>query len=232
MKIDWEKSQIIDEPKGLKIPPDVVIEKLQDFITQDRKSKIEEVLKKRSAHFAPVMEGIYDRGNISAVMRSAEAFGFYNFHIIETSNEFKKSQRVTQGADKWLDVKKWKKTSGCISHLKSSGYQVYSTHLSKDAIPFDELDFSKKTAVVFGNEKDGVSDEALKLSDGNVLLPMSGFTQSFNISVAGALSFQRAYLHNLPKIGDAEAKMLRALYYFKTITWPDKALIEVFKQPR
>ena len=102
--------------------------------------------------------------------------------------------------------------------------------MSEAAIPFDDLDLTNKTAVIFGNEKEGVSDEALELSDGNVLLPMSGFTQSFNISVAAALSFQRAFLKRPQVIGEGEKELLQALYYLRTIDWPKKALNEVFER--
>ena len=226
MNIDWKAKKI--HARGLELEPSAVVEKLSSFVSDERKEKIRLVLKGRSAHFAPVMESLYDRGNISAVMRSAEALGFFKFHIIETSDKFKESNRVTQGADKWLEVSKWGKTADCITHLKDEGYKVYATHLSKEAKPFDQIDFSSKTAVIFGNEKDGVSEEALSLSDGNVILPMSGFTQSFNISVAGALSCQQASLKNPPKISDSETELLKALYYLKSITWPDKALKEWF----
>lgn len=226
MEIDWEKHKI--KTQGLELAPEMVKAKLDEFLTEERKEKITSVLKGRSAQFVPVTEGLYDRGNINAVMRSAEAFGFFKFHVIETNSHFKESKRVAQGADKWLEVNKWDSTSKCIKSLKAQGYKVYATHLSKEAKSFDKLDFSQKTAVIFGNEKEGVSDEALELSDGNVLLPMSGFTQSFNISVAGALSCQQAHLKNPKKINDQEARLLEALYYLKTINWPKEALVKAF----
>lgn len=226
MEIDWSQNKI--KTQGLELNPEVVKAKLDEFLTDERKEKITSVLKGRSAHFAPVTEGLYDRGNINAIMRSAEAFGFFKFHIIETNSQFKESKRVAQGADKWLEVNRWGSTKSCIESLKADGYKVYATHLSREAKPFEDLDFSKKTAVIFGNEKEGVSDEALELSDGNVLLPMSGFTQSFNISVAGALSCQQAYLKSPKKISADEASLLEALYYLKTITWPKEALLKAF----
>jgi tRNA (guanosine-2'-O-)-methyltransferase len=229
IQVNWEKKELV---KGnLRIPVDSALAKIAPFVTQERKEKIEKVLAHRSLRFAPVLESIYDRGNISAVMRSAEAFGFCNFHIIETSTAFKESQRVTQGADKWLEVQKWKSSKNCIQHLKESGYKVYTTHLSKDAVSFETLDFSEKTAVVFGNEKEGVSKEALELSDGNVLLPMVGFTQSFNISVAAALSFQWAYSKKPQVLDEEEKEILKAAYYLRSIEWPDKALRDLFLAP-
>lgn len=208
-----------------------VLESLSDFITENRRQKIDEVVSTRSDYFTPVLEGLYDRGNVSAVMRSAEAFGFYKLHIIETSAEFKDSQkRVSQGAEKWLEVKKWKDTTECINGLKQEGYRVYTTHLTEDAVDFNEVDFTKKTAVVFGNEKEGVSQEALGMADGNVLLPMCGFTQSFNISVAAALSLQLAHFKRPKLIDEAEKNRLKALYYLKTLDWPKSALVKALQQ--
>ncbi len=227
VQIDWQKNEVYSE--DFSISPDLAIEKLYEFITDERKEKIQKVLSQRSAHFAPVLEGLYDRGNVSAVMRSAEAFGFHRFHIIETSKDFKESQRVTQGADKWLDVVKWTNTKDCILNLKQQGYKVYATHMSEKAMNFDELDLNQKTAVIFGNERDGVSEEALSMADGNVLLPMAGFTQSFNISVAAALSFQRAFLKSPPKVSEEERKLLEAAYYLRTIDWPKEAFLKHIK---
>lgn len=216
--------------KNHKYDADHVINGLAEFLTENRRQKIEEVVSSRSGHFVPVLEGLYDRGNISAVMRSAEAFGFYKLQIIENSDEFKDSQkRVSQGAEKWLDVKKWKNTVECITSLKEEGFKVYTTHLSKNATDISELDFEKKTAIVFGNEKEGVSQKALEMADANVLLPMSGFTQSFNISVAAALSLQLAYLKNKKFIEDKEKKRLKALYYLKTLDWPISALVKALQ---
>lgn len=224
MKILWEQNQIKVGEQAYS--PDQVLKNLQDFVSPERREKVDQVLRLRSAHFVSVLEGLYDRGNISAVMRSAEAFGFFKMHIIEKSEKFKESQRVTQGADKWLEVQKWKSTRDCLLKLKSEGYKIYSTHLSQGALSFDDLDLGQKTAVIFGNEKEGVSQEALELSDGNVLLPMSGFTQSFNISVAAALSFQRAFLKEPPRLKQEEAELLKASYYLRSISWPHKALVE------
>lgn len=227
MQINWEENKVYNEE--LSIDPNKAIEKLYEFITDERKAKIQKVLDQRSSYFAPVLEGLYDRGNISAVMRSAEAFGFHRFHIVETSKEFKESHRVTQGADKWLEVTKWDNTKDCILSLKEQGYKVYATHMSEKAMKFDDLDLSQKTAVIFGNERDGVSQDALDMADGNVLLPMAGFTQSFNISVAAALGFQRAFLKNPPKIDERERKLLEAAYYLRTIDWPKEAFLKHFK---
>jgi tRNA (guanosine-2'-O-)-methyltransferase len=191
------------------------------MLTEARVQKIKNVTSGRNFSNAVVLEGIYDRGNISAVMRSAEALGFANFHVIETQEKFKESQRVTAGADKWVEVKKWKSTQESVQHLKSKGHRIIVTHLESSK-PLSEIDWSTPTALVLGNEKDGVSPEMLEAADERVIIPMSGFVQSFNISVAGALCFYQTALWLMTKrnqVGDLSEKqkqILEAYYFLRT----------------
>ncbi|MCB0406811.1 MAG: RNA methyltransferase, partial [Bdellovibrionales bacterium] len=170
-----------------------IVQALGQILTEERKARIEDIVAKRSLQFIPVMENIYDRGNISAVMRSAEAFGFLRCHIIEAENaKFKAANRVTKGADKWLDVKVFRKPQESVTELRKNGFQIFATHLHASK-SISEIDFSRRTAIVLGNEKEGVSDEMVSLCDGNVIIPMQGFSQSFNISVAAALLFYHTF---------------------------------------
>lgn len=201
-----------------------VIEKLKLQLTDLRINKIKKVVDHRIKGFQPVFENIYDRGNVAAAMRSAEAFGFFNFHIVEQSDaEFKTANRVTQGADKWLDIKTYSNTKSCIEGLKQQGFKVFATHLSAESKNIDEVDFSKPTSLIFGNEQNGISDEALNLCDGSVVIPMQGFSQSFNISVAAALSFYHVYSYRNSKgfeasdLTENERLYLQALYYLKSV---------------
>lgn len=200
----------------------MVLEKMGPLLTNERKEKIARVVAERNFSTAVVLEGIYDRGNISAVMRSAEGLGFANFHVIETQVKFKESNRVTQGADKWVEVQKWKQTKECVQSLKSKGYQIVVTHLDHTAMPLHEIDFTKPTAFVLGNEKSGVTSEMIAASDVRAIIPMSGFVQSFNISVAGALGLYHISQDRLRKMGKnadlnkTEQDILSAYYYLRT----------------
>lgn len=206
----------------LKMNYEVVLEKLGPLLTEDRRQKIDRVVAQRNFDTAVVLESIYDRGNISAVMRSAEGLGFGNFHVIETQEKFKESARVTQGADKWVEVQKWKNTTDCVKSLKSQGYKIYVTHLDARSKPLHEVDFSGKTALVLGNEKNGVSPEMVAAADECIIIPMTGFVQSFNISVAGALSLYHISQDRLKRGGTnaslskEEQDILRAYYYLRT----------------
>ncbi|MCB0379464.1 MAG: RNA methyltransferase [Bdellovibrionales bacterium] len=203
---------------------DEIIESLKSQVTPERWQNIQNVVNHRDGSMAVVLEGIYDRGNASAVMRSAEAFGFYQIHHIELSDEFKESKRVTQGADKWLLQKKWTDTRSCIDHLKTHGFKIAVTHL-EGGKPIDEVDFSTPVAICLGNEKDGASETLTKLADERVFIPMQGFVQSFNISVAAALCFQhiarKRQAYSGKSLSDAQKQQLLARYLLRSLKNPD-----------
>ena len=203
--------------------PADVVHALQDHVTPVRLQKIRDVVAKRNNFLATVVENLYDRGNTSAVMRSSEAFGFHQFHHIESIEQFKESKRVTKGADKWLMQNKWPNTTDCISHLKKQGYAIYVTQL-EGGKPIEELSFEKPVALCFGSERDGASKELSSLADEKVYIPMDGFVQSFNISVAAALCFQHIHrIHKSLKLGllsPQERTALEAHYLYRSCQNP------------
>ncbi|HPI39697.1 MAG TPA: RNA methyltransferase [Pseudobdellovibrionaceae bacterium] len=205
----------------LKVNYQMVLDKVGPLLTEERQKKIAHIVEERNFSILPVLEGIYDRGNISAVMRSAEAMGFVHFHVIESQEKFKEANRVTQGADKWVEVQKWKDSKSCIQNLKSKGYRLCVTTL-EGAVDISEVDFTIPTALVLGNEKEGVSSEMLAAADVRVKIPMVGFVQSYNISVAGALSLYHIFQDRKRKLGrsgdlsEVEKKILTAHYYLRS----------------
>ena len=201
---------------------ETIMEKIWPLLTPERQRKIENVVAKRCFSIPVVLESIYDRGNISAVMRTAEGLGFANFHVIETQEKFKNSQRVTQGADKWVETKKWKSTSEAVKYFKDNKIRICVTSLEA-AKPLHEVDFSTPLALVLGNEKDGVSKEMIEAADERVIIPMPGFVQSFNISVAGALCLYQIFQNRLQRLGKNEdvtpeqISILKASYALRTL---------------
>lgn len=218
----------------LRVHYEKVLQHIGPLLTDERRQKIERIASLRNFDTAVVLESIYDRGNVSAVMRSAEGLGFGNFHVIETQEKFKESARVTQGADKWVEVKKWKQTADCVKSLKQQGYKICVTHLDEKSKPLHDIDFTGKVALVLGNEKDGVSPEMIAAADERIIIPMTGFVQSFNISVAGALSLYHISQDRLKKLGsnaslnETEQGILKALYYLRTQDSAHQYLEELF----
>lgn len=206
----------------LRVHHELVLREIGPLLTDSRKKRIDEVVRSRCFDVAVVLEGIYDRGNISAVMRTGEGLGFANFHVIETQERFKEANRVTQGADKWVETKRWKTTAEAVRALKGQGKRIVVTALNERAKPIHEIDFSVPSAIVLGNEKEGASQEIIDAADDVVIIPMTGFVQSFNISVAGALSlFQilRDRETRRKRNGDLteeQQRILAAYYYLRT----------------
>lgn len=207
-----------------------VLSQVWPLLTAERRAKIENVLPGRCFSNVLVLENIYDRGNASAVMRSSEAMGFAMVHMIELGEKFKESQRTTAGADKWVEVQKWKSTKDCVRALKDQGKQIVVTHLASDSRPLSEIDFSKPSALVLGNEKEGVSRDMIEAADHRVIIPMSGFVQSYNISVAGALCLYQMYLSRMQKCGrvgdlsEKEQDILKAIYATRTLDSSEEIL--------
>lgn len=200
-----------------------VLDHVFPLLTPERQARLQIVPAGRTGTVIPVLENLYDRGNISAVLRSAEAFGLYQVHMIELGDKFKESARTTAGADKWIETRHSKSTAEGVGYLKGLGYQIVATHLSADAKPIEQIDFTKPTALVLGNEKDGITPEMAELSDHRVILPMFGFVQSFNISVAAALGFYQVVQDRTRRRGqhgdlnETEQSILRAVYTLRTL---------------
>lgn len=165
---------------------------LREFATEERWETISEVAAKRTRHITVVVENIYQPHNASAVLRSCDGFGIQDVYIIENDNEFDASSQVTIGADQWLNIQRFNKkgvnnTISCINTLKEKGYQIIATSPHENDTDLNNLSVDQKTALVFGNELDGISDTVKEMADGYVKIPMTGFSESFNISVSAAI---------------------------------------------
>jgi len=165
---------------------------LSQYITDHKKSVIERVLAERTRFITVVLEDIFKPHNASAVLRTCDCFGIQDIHVIEKVNTYKVNPYVTRGASQWVDLHKYYREDGssvraCFDSLRHQGYKIYATSPALDSIPMDELEPSQKLALVFGNEHEGISDEVKSNCDGLVHIPMRGFTESFNISVAASI---------------------------------------------
>ena len=167
---------------------------LEDFVSDKRKATFHRVLEDRTRHFTVVLEDIYQPHNSSAVIRSCDIFGLQDVHIIQNKYSSKVSRHVAKGSQKWLDIKKYNKsatnTQDCLDALRNDGYQIIATTPHNDSCVLHEFDITKKSAFVFGVEKEGVSEYTMNQADGFLKIPMVGFTESLNISVAAAIILQ------------------------------------------
>jgi tRNA (guanosine-2'-O-)-methyltransferase len=156
--------------------------------TERRLNRLEEVLRQRQPDLTVVMENIHDPHNVSAILRSCDAAGVMEVQLIYTSTEFPDlGKKSSASAKKWVERRCFKDVRTCYEKLHEEGFTIYATHLEVSAkVPY-EIDMTKKTAIVVGNEHEGVSLEAAQLADGIIQIPMLGMIQSLNVSVATAV---------------------------------------------
>jgi len=163
---------------------------LSPFLTEARRQRFEEVLAHRTHWVTVVTEDLFDPHNISAVLRSCDCFGIQSAHIIEENNPYRTSPGVSKGAWKWLDLHRHTSTTHALRKLKDRGYAICCTTPHTDDTTPEELPIDRPVALVFGSEGPGISEAAKAEADYFVRIPMYGFTESFNISVAAALTLQ------------------------------------------
>ncbi len=164
---------------------------LQQFVTEERQARLTEILENRTRHVTVVLEDLFQTQNISAVLRTCDCYGVQDVHVIKHRNEFEVHKDISMGADKWLNIYQYPHSDhnvkDCIDRLHEQGYWVAATLPDEQKRTIFDLPVERKTAFLFGTELTGLSDEAIKYADGNVLIPMYGFTESFNISNSAAI---------------------------------------------
>lgn len=163
---------------------------LEGFLTENRKEGFLRVLKNRTKHFTIAMEDVYQLHNTSAVMRSCEVFGVQELNVIEQKFGKRIDSEIAMGAQKWVDVNRFNTVQSCIDAKRAQGYQIIATTPHNDSCMLHEFDITKPSAIFFGTEKNGLSEEVIEQADGFIKIPMVGYTESLNISVSAAIIIQ------------------------------------------
>ncbi len=172
---------------------DLPCEAPEKEITPERLARLEEVLAKRQKGLTLVLSNIHDPHNVSAIYRSCDAFGVPEVHLYYTDTAFPSLSRRSSGsARKWVDTVRHRSLDDLATALRSQNMQILSTSCSPRAKALDAYDFTRPTAVIMGNEHSGVSEEVLRIVDGELYIPMYGMIQSFNVSVAAAIILAEA----------------------------------------
>lgn len=213
----------IEGPPALEHPPDLVIEALSPVVTSERLRRIEEVVASRTDNLTIVLDRIADPHNSSAVLRSADAFGVQSVHVIVGEHGFRASRGVSKGTHRWLDVTRYESAEACVRRLKKDGYAIYVAAMGAETTPesFREV---PRLAVVFGNEHRGVSSELRELADGAFSIPMRGFVESLNVSVATAITMQTLAQDGRPRLGPQRRQELVARFLMNSVKSPGEVI--------
>lgn len=160
-------------------------------------------LARRTRHLTVLLEAVDQGHNQAAILRSAEAFGLTEVHVVPGKHPFRPSRRVTQGAHKWLQVCFHPDLEAAATALRAAGYRLWATWLDPAAVPLEEVPLEEPVAFLFGNELEGVSGAARSLADGLFRIPTVGFVQSLNVSVAAAITLHHAAARARRRLGPA-----------------------------
>ena len=171
------------------------LETLLPLLTPQRRDRFATALDQRTQHITVVLEGLRQTHNFSAVLRSCDAFGVQSVHVVDPFELFERgrfhvSRNVAMGAQKWLRLHAHDSIQACVDTLRADGYRIVATAPATEtqpSTPLDKLDLGQPVALLMGNELEGLSDAALELAEERVAIPIAGFVESLNVSVAAAI---------------------------------------------
>ena len=160
-----------------------------------RTERIDTILLYKQPSLQLFLDDVYNSQNLSAILRSCDGVGVFDLFYSNTENrDLRIHKTITQGAHHWVNRTRIAHEERCnlLKMKQQEGYQVVVTHFSEDAVSFREIDYTKPTIIVMGNEAEGVSADVIALADTLVIIPMMGMVQSLNVSVATALLLYEA----------------------------------------
>ncbi|ASL85157.1 tRNA (guanosine(18)-2'-O)-methyltransferase TrmH [Serratia marcescens] len=161
-------------------------------MSPERYARICEMLATRQPDLTVCLEQVHKPHNVSAIIRTADAVGVHQVHAVWPTTRMRTLVSSAAGSNSWVSVKTHPTIGDAVGHLKAQGMQILATNLSARAVDFREVDYTRPTCVLLGQEKTGITEEALALADQDIVIPMIGMVQSLNVSVASALILYEA----------------------------------------
>lgn len=193
--------------------------------TEDRLARIDDSLSRKQPTLQVMLDNVHSSQNLSAIIRSADAVGILDIYYSTKANESLRIHKtITQGAHRWTHRYRMKDADkvAFLKQKKEQGFQVVVTHLEERAVSFREIDYTKPTLLVMGNEKEGVSPEVIAEATDVIVIPMQGMVQSLNVSVATALilyeaqrQLENAGYYDTPQISLEKREEIKAAWVYR-----------------
>jgi tRNA (guanosine-2'-O-)-methyltransferase len=164
------------------------------YLSRARRERIRQVLRRRQKDLTLVMDNIWDPHNVSAILRSCDAFGVLEVQLYYTREAFPAiGKKSSASARKWVERARWRDAHEMARSLRSRGCAILATGFSDTARPLPQWDLARPCAIVLSNEHSGISPEIAALADGELYIPMMGMIPSLNVSVAAAVILYEAW---------------------------------------
>ena len=216
-------------------PTATVIAALRPHLLEGRAARIDAVIAGRLVGVECVLEDLHDPHNAGAALRSCESMGVQRVSLVTSVNGFRTSPRVTQGAEKWLDVKRFSDAASCARALHDRGVRLLAA-IPGGRLSLEAIDPAQPVALAFGNEHTGLSPQLQELADDSFGIPMHGFSQSLNVSVSVAVSLhvtteaRRRAIGRATDLDQASADLLRARYYAMDVRKPEAMIARYLRE--
>lgn len=161
---------------------------LAEFMLPERREALARALDNRTDYMTVMTENMFHPQNASAIVRHCEAFGVQNIHTVESLCAFNPNLNIVRGTDKWIDINRHATTAEALGALKAQGYRIVATTPHRESCTPETLDVRRgRFAIVFGTEKQGISDEVVAAADDFLRIPMCGLVESLNVSASAAI---------------------------------------------
>ncbi len=161
-------------------------------MTPERYQKLRWTLDRRQPDLTLLTEQIHKPRNIAALVRTADAVGIHAVNMVWPFDKHRPYSGTAMGSDRWVDIHRHESMSTATQSLKQQGFRIYAAHLSGTAVDYRSVDYTGACAILLGNEKKGVTDEAAEAADEHIIIPMMGMVESYNVSVAAAIILAEA----------------------------------------
>lgn len=166
--------------------PESVIETLEPLAVDERRARLWSVIRGRIGSVTVLMDAPHDPHNAAAILRSCDGLGIPRVHLVPRQEDFAVGRTVAKGAERWIEVVPHQSPEGALSALHEQGFTTVATHPEGNLSP-DDLASVPRVALILGNEHDGLRDALHQGAKESVRIPMRGFVESFNVSVAAAV---------------------------------------------
>lgn len=190
-----------------------------------RYHRLRNVLNRRQTDLTVLLEDVHKPHNFSAIIRTCDAVGIFSAHAVYQHGKVPAFSETAQGSQKWVNIHSHSDLQTAVSHLKHQGHTIYAAHLSDNAVDYRTPDYTQPSAILFGAEKWGVSNEAMALVDQAIYIPMLGMVQSLNVSVAAAVILFEAQRQRLAAGYYNQSRLDSKMYRRTLFQWayPDLA---------
>ena len=161
-------------------------------MTPERIARLRQVLARRQPDLTVVTDFVHKQRNLSAIIRSCDAVGIMSVEAVIGDEEYKAFRGTAMGSHHWVEVHRHASLETAVAPLQARGYQLVAAHPGADALEYQQVDYTRPTAILLGAERRGLSPAAHAMVDNYLAIPMVGMVGSLNVSVASGIILAEA----------------------------------------